>query len=240
MKHFFALFLIIALPFIANSASPNEFASSENFSYDNTVLEINEVGEPYEKDNHIIFTAPHNARFIGIAFDFEEYKRIHPFRIHYGYDMDNNKTDSLMFYILEKPRGRASVSYRLVIDGIWTCDPYNPDSYYDEVLGLDLSRVTFRESLPLEFVPSSSEGTRFVYEGRPGQKIYITGTFTNWDPWIYELSEIFPGTYEIYIPLTRGTYYYNFFVGMKPINDKRNTRKVYTKDGRSASVITVR
>ncbi|MBR7064136.1 MAG: hypothetical protein IKI31_03165, partial [Treponema sp.] len=192
MKRFFPLFVFILFPLAVCSKEIKTLnardVENENFSYDNTILELKDVSEPLEKGNHIIFTAKHNVRFVGIAFDFEEYKKIHPFKIHSTYDIDNNKTGSLMFYVLAKPKGVSSVSYRLIVDGIWTTDPTNPDSYFDENLGLQLSRIKFSTTIQSEINSSANKnGTHFVYEGRPGQKIYVSGTFSNWDPWIYEM-----------------------------------------------------
>ena len=48
-----------------------------------------------------------------------------------------------------------------------------------------------------------------------------------------------PGLYELELPLTTGTYYYNYYLGLTPILDNTNPEKIYTADGRSASVIRV-
>ena len=80
---------------------------------------------------------------------------------------------------------------------------------------------------------------KFIYKGESGLKLNLAGTFTNWDPWIYQLEEIQPGLYELELPLTTGTYYYNYYLGLTPILDNTNPEKIYTADGRSASVLTV-
>ena len=85
---------------------------------DETVLEIRGVGVPYEKDGTAVFTADAKSRFTGIAFDFEGYKTIHPFRIYTMRDMDGNAKGSVLFYILRRPEAARSLSYRLVIDGL--------------------------------------------------------------------------------------------------------------------------
>ena len=79
----------------------------------------------------------------------------------------------------------------------------------------------------------------FIYKGESGQKVNLAGTFTNWDPWIYELKETSPGLYELELPLPAGKYYYNYYIGLTPVLDNTNPKKIYTKDGRSASVLTV-
>ena len=80
---------------------------------------------------------------------------------------------------------------------------------------------------------------KFIYKGESGLKLNLAGTFTNWDPWIYEMVETSPGLYELELPLPAGKYYYNYYIGLTPILDNTNPQKIYTTDGRSASVLTV-
>jgi hypothetical protein len=67
----------------------------------------------------------------------------------------------------------------------------------------------------------------------------LTGTFTNWDPYIYTLTETVPGIYELEIPLPRGTYYYKFVRGITEIIDEGASARVFSSDGQSASVLKV-
>ena len=109
MKRF--LFLLCALQALLSAVSAADYN-------DETVLEIRGVGVPYEKDDTVVFTADAKSRFTGIAFDFEGYKTIHPFRIHTMRDMDGKAKGSVLFYILRRPEAVRSLSYRLVIDGL--------------------------------------------------------------------------------------------------------------------------
>ena len=86
---------------------------------------------------------------------------------------------------------------------------------------------------------TSSDTVKFIYKGESGLKLNLAGTFTNWDPWIYKLKETKPGFYELDLPLPRGKYYYNYYVGLTPVLDNTNPEVVYTNDGRSMSVISV-
>jgi len=127
---------------------------------------------------------------------------------------------------------------------LWTTDPANPDSYYDEKAGISLSRFTFASDLPQKTAPAATNAAsenivRFICRANAHQKIYLAGSFTNWDPWIYEMKETSRGLYEIALPLPSGTHYYNYYSGMDALTDSTNPNKAYTKDGRVASVITV-
>jgi len=235
MKRF--LFLLCALQAILCRVAAADYN-------DETVLEIRGVVAPYEKDGTVVFTADAKSRFTGIAFDFEGYKTIHPFRIHTMRDMDGKAKGSVLFYILNRPEKAKSLSYRLVIDGLWTTDPANPDSYYDEKEGISLSRFTFASDLPQKTAPDATNASshnivHFICRAGTRQKIYLAGSFTNWDPWIYEMKETSRGVYEIALPLPSGTHYYNYYSGMDALTDSTNPNKAYTKDGRVTSVITV-
>ena len=60
---------------------------------------------------------------------------------------------------------------------------------------------------------AGTDGTvHFVYKGKAGQHIRLGGSFTNWDSWIYELTETSPGLYELELPLPAGKYYYSYYI----------------------------
>lgn len=211
----------------------------ETYEYNNLINSINKVQEPIVTDKYIVFTAETGPRFVGIAFDFENYQTIHPFKIKNSRDFNDEIISSIMFFSLERPADLTEISYRLVIDGLWTPDPVNTNNYYDAETGVSLSKVEIGSTLPVVTGTNSESITRFIYNGESGKTVRIGGTFTNWDSWIYELEETSPGFYEISIPLPQGKYYYNYFLGMKAITDKTNPEKAYTNDGRISSVITV-
>jgi hypothetical protein len=216
------------------------FAETGDDGYEKRVLisGLKTVGAPYIKGNYMVFTANGDPRHVGIAFDFENFRSVHSMERIETTDIDYKVTGSFLFYVLEIPKYIDSVSYKLVIDGMWTIDPQNPDTLYDRDAGI-LSNVR----IPPLAVPVTSRTasgvTRFVYSGTPGQRIRLTGTFTAWDPYIYTLTETSPGIYELEIPLPRGTYYYKFVRGITELPDENNSQRVFSSDGQSASVIVV-
>lgn len=225
---------------MAASLSFAQTASEEKdlYEYNNIVTKLEKATQPVVSDNYIVFTENPGPRFVGIVFDFENYKTIHPYQIHKTYDIDGNVTNSIMFYMLDRPADLTEISYRLIIDGLWTSDPINPDKTYDETAGITLSHVNIGSTLP-EVTYTKADGTKFIYNGEPGQTVRLSGTFTNWDSWIYQLEETSPGFYELNLPLPAGKYYYNYYLGMNAVVDKTNPNRAYTEDGRVSSVITV-
>jgi hypothetical protein len=199
---------------------------------------IKSVGAPYIKGNYMVFTANGDPRHVGIAFDFENFRSVHSMERIETTDFDYKVTGSFLFYVLAIPKYIDSVSYKLVIDGMWITDPLNPNTAYDKTAGL-LSNVRIPPPAVPVTAKTASGTTRFAYHGEPGQRIRLTGTFTAWDPYIYTLTETSPGIYELEIPLPRGTYYYKFLRGLTEIIDESNSARVFSSEGLSASVLQV-
>ena len=212
----------------------------DNWEYNSLVQTIDNVGQPYISGNQAIFTASGDAHFVGIAFDFENYRIVHPFSPRNIRDSENKTIKTFYFYIHRLPDSVQQINYRLVIDGLWTTDPQNPLKVYSNDTGLYLSMLDATREIPKTTMQLPEGTVRFTYAGTPGQRIRLGGTMTNWDSWIYELQEIEPGVYQLDLSLPPGTYYYNFFSGMNVIVDRKNPDRVYSPEGKEASKIVVK
>ena len=240
---------LVAVPTgtIVDTCFSNITTEEELYNLQNLIAGIKDVQSPVVTEDYIIFTANKNARFTGIAFDFEDYSKIHTFQRLITRDSEFEPIDSLLFYVCKIPEKITDISYRLIIDGIWTYDPVNENKYYSYEADTYFSVVKIENQkkpkteklLPLETTPSLTGHTRFVYNGKPGQKIRLGGTFTNWDSFIYELEETSPGFYEITLALPKGSYFYAYYKGTTSFVDETNPDKAYTPDGRIASVLHV-
>ncbi|MCR5606030.1 MAG: glycogen-binding domain-containing protein [Treponema sp.] len=211
----------------------------DTYDYDSLVSGITGYSTPYTRGNSVIFTAKPDARYIGIAFDFEDFKQIHSFSSRKLHDADGKVTSSFFFYILNLPKNLTSLNYRLIIDGLWTTDPLNQSTVYNPSTGISLSHLDIDRQIIPETESRDNGLVHFVYRGKTGQHIRLGGTFTNWDSWIYELTEVKPGVYQIDLPLPPGTYYYAFYNGITSMVDTANPHRGYTSDGKKASIITV-
>lgn len=209
------------------------------YELDVLIHEIDEPGAPVLTDDYIVFTAEPNHRYVGIAFEHEDYQVVHPFKALVMTDDDGNKYRKHLFYCYERKHEFTTLKYRLVIDGLWTTDPFNPRREYDENVNLYFSVIEDPDSVKIFTEEKDSNSVHFIYRGESGLKLNLAGTFTNWDPWIYELKETSPGFYELNLPLPAGKYYYNYYIGLTPVIDDSNPNKVFSPDGRSASVIIV-
>ena len=169
---------------------------------------------------------------------------MHSFYKNTFYDIDLEPRDGVLFFVCKLPEKTRKVSYRLVIDGVWTIDPLNDQKYYDYEADTFFSylEVTTPEEIKTEKVLAtgkSKDTIRFIYKGKPDQKIRLGGTFTNWDSYIYELNETSPGFYELNLSLSPGTYYYAYYNGNSSFVDNTNPNKAYTADGKVASILEV-
>lgn len=223
----------------AYSAAAAETVNYQPFELDRLIHEIEKPSAPVVTDDYIIFTADKSHRYVGIAFDFENFSTVHPFKVFSRTDDSGEKRREYLFYCYERQHRISELKYRLVIDGLWTADPLNPEKEYDDDTNLYFSKVYAPGKIRIQTETMANDSVRFIYKGDPGLDLRLAGNFTNWDPWIYQMNETRPGLYELELPLPAGKYYYTYYAGLTPLLDNTNPRKAYTDDGRSASVITV-
>jgi len=215
-------------------------AGIESVTLNNLMAGITRAREPVVSGRYIVFTASGDARFTGIAFDFERYRQTHPFQRLVRRDADGKQIENLLFYIAEIPPETSEVRYRMVIDGLWTTDPLNSETAYDFANGMSVSRLPVTPYEVFKTAQRPAGAVRFTWEGQSGKRIGLAGSFNGWDPFMYEMEELEPGKYELDLPLPAGTWYYAYFEGTDQLADPNNDDRAYTRDGRVASVVTVR
>ena len=238
-----SLLILAALSlFVGAAAAEKTIESPYSFEYREIAQKLQGPSAPFEKDGCIVFSAELGPRYVGIAFDFENYQIIHPFMRKSTYDENGDHVNTWYFYILEDVPQTNKIYYRMIIDGLWTTDRLNPVQYYDTQTGIHLSELTVQKKVAAATrasVQSGVEATHFVYRGKSGQKVRLAGTFTKWDSWIYELKETAAGLYELDLPLPSGTYYYVYYIGTERFPDRTNHDMAWTDDGRPISKLTV-
>ena len=235
-----AFSIFLAGGFISYAKNPKKAPEEKDlYEYNNIIANINKVQKPYVKGEYIVFTAESSPRFVGIVFDFEDFKEVHKFQRHISRDIDGNQTNDVLFYLLKRPEELSRIEYRLIIDGLWTHDPNCEENRYDFDTGLTLSCISLDEKIADQTESKKTGGVKFVYQGKTGLQVRLGGNFTSWDSWIYELEETSPGFYELTLPLPKGVYYYNYFIGMNTLVDKTNPERAYTEEGKVTSIIKV-
>lgn len=174
------------------------------------------------------------TRLVGIAFLHEDFRTIHPF-------YRNPQGVFVLPYV--PPAGAEELVYRLIVDGIWMQDPYNPRTASlpggipCSIFGLPSAP---REELP---VTTTAENGRVVfrYPADSANSITVAGDFNHWDPYMYSLRRDPSGedVYSLSLPLPRGTYHYYFVVDGRRVIDPANPLTIRKNDGSMVSVLNV-
>jgi len=242
--------LAVIFAFTAGFSHAVDIESVSSHDLHDRLMSLTEPGAPVIVDDMIIFTASSSQRRVGVAFADEHFAKVHWFRhlmvprdpldIPLNEKRPNPYKDSgILFHVHQIPEGAAEIEYRMIINGLWTVDPANPDSRRNDS-GLTLSVISLPKKeitpAPLKGPPGSLS---FSFQGPPGETVTVAGNFNGWDPFMYELREGPAGNYSINIPLPPGTYQYVFFHRGQRYVDPYNAKRIYTKDGKAASEIVI-
>jgi len=244
------IFTVILFTIIASFSWADDWESYQLIQH---LLSLQKPSAPKIHDEFVIFTASSGLRSVGVAFAHENFSQIYWFKLLFvpqdplgapippGRQFpDPYKDSGLQFYVYKIPEKIKELEYRLVINGLWTVDPENPDMRKDPVSGLIWSVLQLPQRTPVHSpLNGLPEGLNFSFEGPPGETVTVAGNFNSWDPFMYELKETQAGVYNITIPLPPGTYQYVFFYRGQRFTDPYNPRRIYARDGSAASEIIV-
>jgi hypothetical protein len=245
---FLAVFFFFAAAGISRAV---DMESVESYELIDRLLSLPGPGAPEIFEDMVIFTASSELRRVGIAFADESFARVHWFRplfiardpleIPPGEKNPSRHRDSgISFHVHKIPEGATEIQYRLIINGLWTTDPANPNRLRDAATGLSLSTVALPSRNPVPHPLKGPPGTlSFTFRGPPGETVTVAGSFNGWDPFMYELREGPAGTYSIVIPLPPGRYQYVFFNRGRRLTDQFNPGRAYSREGAVASEIVL-
>ncbi|MDR0473281.1 MAG: isoamylase [Treponema sp.] len=209
-------------------------------------------GAPVIIDDEAVFTAPSSCRRAGVAFAHEGFSKVHWFRqlllSQENLDLLDTpkktfnpyKDSGVLFYVYRLPDDLSELQYRVIIDGLWTVDPANPQSSMDSSVRLTYSvlKLPTREKKP-ELLSGPPGSLSFSFKGPPGETVTVAGSFNGWDPFMYQLKENPAGTYSLNIPLPPGRYQYVFFHRGERWLDPYNPNRAYSHDGQAASEVVI-
>ncbi len=169
---------------------------------------------------------------VEVAFEHENFSRRHPF------ERNDNEIYVLLYRL---PPDLRELRYRLVINGIWTSDPANPDSYTDR-WGVRLSRTvvppTVRTTTETPIV--HADGTvEFVVNAAPGSRVALVGSFNGWDPYMTPLEESAPGMFSRRLRLGAGEHLYYYVVDGLRLPDPGNDARKWHRSGLVVSVVSL-
>jgi hypothetical protein len=170
------------------------------------------------------------VRYVGARFEHEGYAVLHIYNRKQGYELvtvrDSDTGESelvrqprplsdLFYLVYEDVPADRSVRYRIVVDGLWTFDPFNPQRHRDLRSGVWFSE--FRRphaGQGAETLVESVDGRlyRFTYHASPGSRVAVVGDFNGWDPFMHQLQELTGGYFQTLVRMPPGTHWYSFVV----------------------------
>lgn len=206
------------------------------------ILEVSgltEASAPRILGEHLIFTYDFGAdrhagrvNSVEIAFAHEEYSVLRSFERN-----ENN----VFVYLHPLDSERDSYEYRLVVNGIWTADPANPERVRDR-WGVQVSRTTAvlaeRPAIAAPIIRSERE-VEFFLSTRAGSRVTLAGSFNGWDPFMTELAELEPGFFSRTLRLGPGEHLYYFVVDGLRLPDPQNSNQRWLRSGVNVSVVSL-
>jgi hypothetical protein len=225
----------IVLAFLSACAPAALRAESLSSPLHLAVSAVKEAAAPRLLDDYAIFTADFAARSVGVAFRHEDFRVVHPMEINrYG----------VFFLVYPLPVGTDEpLRYRYVVDGAWVRDPLNAESARDPRTGTALSVLRYaRISDEKPGVYRILDGRRatFTFRADPGGRVFLSGSFSDWDPFMYPMAEVEPGLYRVSIDLSPGIQRYGFVVKGELLIDPLNPESAFSRDGLRVSVLSVK
>jgi hypothetical protein len=236
---FIAVLVVLSLPAAAQHAAVPAVASRgaiiSSLPLHLFLAGMTQAEAPRTFEDRIVFSVDGPYRFVGASFEHEGFAIIHPF--------DRNKQGVFVLAYPIPLKRTEPLVYRIVVDGAWTLDERNPRRILGSAPGLELSVVDVPYLSDLhpgtyQIIAEDGRTARFIFRGAPGEIVTVCGDFDNWDPFIHEMAETTPGTYELSLPLPPGKHFYAFVYRGEFLTDPLNPQKATNGDGLVVSMIS--
>ena len=180
---------------------------------------IEQAGPPQYLDRQVLlsYQSSKPVRLVGARFAHEDYQIFHIYV--------RNENDVFILR-LDVPEEVEELRYRLVVDGLWINDPFNPRREKD-AFGRVFSLFDLRDRPAPD--PVSPEIHRegsvtFLFQTLPHRAVSVAGDFNNWDPFWHRMQEIRPGEYRLTVHMPPGQHFYYYIVNgsrvLDPINQE--------------------
>lgn len=223
-----AAFAVVAA-LLAGVSVHSAYAQQEAAPFDRTVhVEVQTLEEataPMIVADHLIlsYDSDRPLRYVAAVFEHEDFATRHVFR--------RNRHD-VLFLAYRLPDDVEKIRYRIVVDGMWSTDPNNP---HFRRLATDVNisyvDVSDRPRPTPEYPRRLDDGrVEFLFRDVSGRRVYVAGSFSNWDPYRHRMEEIEPGVYRTRLPLREGEHFYHFVSDGRRYTDPLNPGPVYRRD----------
>ncbi len=178
---------------------------------------IDRAGPPQYLDRQVLLTYQSNkpVRLVGARFAHEDYRVFHVYF--------RNESDVFLL-LLDVPEEVEELRYRMVVDGLWINDPFNPRSDED-AFGRVFSVFTLQDRPARAAVSPEIDrqgSVTFFFQTLPDMAVSVAGDFNNWDPFWHRLQETAPGEYRITVRMPPGRHFYYYVVNGRRVLDPIN------------------
>ncbi len=225
---------LISILFIYNSISVFAIPFDSERHY--RILNAEEPFEPYISNGVILFSydAPKGTQMVFLALKHEQYRQFYEYK---------RNAQGLFVLSLELPEKENELHYRIVVDGLWSIDPYAKTVV--DPRGISVSSITLPLSSTapptgVKLLPNGS--MQFVYKGTPSSRVSLIGDFNRWDPYLMPMMEspVHPGVYSITLAIPPEFLLYSFVVDGKAIVDPENEMRQSNGWGEQVSLLPTR
>jgi len=178
---------------------------------------VEHAAPPQYLDRQVLLSYQANkpVRLVGARFAHEEYRVFH---IYF-----RNENDVFLL-LLDVPEEVEELRYRMVVDGLWISDPFNPGSDED-AFGRVFSLFSLQDR-PARTTVSPEihrEGSvTFFFKSLPDRAVSVAGDFNNWDPFWHRMREAGPGEYRLTVRMPPGQHFYYYIVNGQRVLDPIN------------------
>ena len=225
-RRVFLLMLALAVPALPSASVPAGVSAEEY------IAGLTSAGEPVFVNGKLVLTFQSTTpvRYVGVRFSHEDFAVLHVYSRKPGWDLvkvvDRNTGEAdlvrqpvrgkdLFYLIYEPPLEAGLIRYRIVVDGLWTYDPFNPRRFHDLRDGIWFSVLQVPEGIrrkPMNVEKVDGRLYRFSYTAKPASRVSVVGDFNGWDPFIHELEESPAGKFHTLVRMPPGTRWYSFVV----------------------------
>jgi len=199
------------------------------------VQSVEKAGPPQFLQSRVLFSykPPEDVpvRLVAARFEHEGYRALHPYF---------KNENGVFLLLLDVDQGLKSLTYRIVVDGVWMRDPANP-KVEEDPFGVEFSvfDLAARPSPPLRSPQISGREVTFWFRARAGRFVAVVGEFNHWDPYWDRMEEPSPGLYRATLRLPPGQHFYAFSVDGERVTDPLNVDRAVDREGFSVSTFAL-
>ncbi|WP_028972752.1 hypothetical protein [Spirochaeta cellobiosiphila] len=228
------LFIILITILVSHMGWSNDIQPVNQLATHLTLSVLDKASEPRLWNGNILFTQKPtgNTRMVGIAFENENYKKIHLFK-------RNEK--GVFFYLYPLSSDENDLQYRIIENGLWKPDPTNPNTETDS-WGTEISRISLTDK-KYNYLQSPQiiepNVVQFSFRAEPGQTVYLCGDFNNYDPFFTPMIEKEQGVYSVSLKLLAGKHHYYYIYKGQKLTDPLNHLQEISTKGQTLSVVII-